>query len=201
MTSRQQVATGMRRTPQRKERCSDAGIGSADQVDTTERPNLGGKWPSIRGPNRLCVEHDNRDPGIIRAMSEPPQTMERLARRVRIALEAQDLVTFNELLDPGVTWGAPGARNPSCKNRQQVIAWYQRGRESGGQAQVNDVSVVGDRLIVGLTVRRTDAANQRGGAALRWQVLTVRDGLVVEIVGFDDRIEAFDHAAAGTGQT
>jgi hypothetical protein len=37
-----------------------------------------------------------------------------------------------------------------------------------------------------MTVPGSGAAEERGGAALRWQVLTVRQGRVAEIVGFDD---------------
>jgi hypothetical protein len=41
---------------------------------------------------------------------------------VRKALAAEDLSAFRELLDPAVTRGAPGARNPSCKTRDQLLA-------------------------------------------------------------------------------
>ena len=98
--------------------------------------------------------------------------------------------SFAELLDPAVTWGAPGSRNPSCKNRNQVLAWYQRGRDAGIRGSVFDVEVLGDRLLVSMSVRGTENANERGGAALRFQVLTVRSGKVVDIVGFDDKTEA-----------
>ena len=131
-------------------------------------------------------------------MSEQPETMEGLARQVRIALDAADLSSFSELLDPDVTWGAPGARRPSCRNRDQVLAWYQRGRQAGVRAQVSDVSILDDRLLISLTVRGAPAAEDHGGAALRWQVLTVRDGRIVDIVGFDDREDAVSHAGAPT---
>lgn len=45
--------------------------------------------------------------------------MDEVAALVRKALAAEDLSAVAELLDPAVTWGAPGARNPSCKNRNQ----------------------------------------------------------------------------------
>jgi hypothetical protein len=67
------------------------------------------------------------------------------------------------------------------------------------QAQVSDVSVVGDRLLVALTVHGSPTAQDRGGAALRWQVLTVRHGRIVDIVGFDDRSEAVAHTRVSTG--
>src|SRR3974390_2833743 len=126
----------------------------------------------------------------MRAMTD---TMEETAALVRRALAAEDVEAFAELLDPAVTWGAPGATNPSCKSRDQVLAWYQRGREAGVRGTVYDVEVLGDRLIVSMSVRGTDGAEQRGGAALRFQLLTVRSGRIVQIVGFDDRAEAVSY--------
>ena len=76
-------------------------------------------------------------------MSEQQEAMEDIAQQVRIALEAADLSAFSDLLDPDVHWGAPDARRPSCKNRDQVLAWYQRGRESGVRARVSEVGVFG----------------------------------------------------------
>jgi ketosteroid isomerase-like protein len=119
--------------------------------------------------------------------------MDEIAVLVRKALATEDLSAFTELLDPAVTWGAPGARNPSCKNRNQVLAWYQRGRDAGVRGSVYDVEVLGDRLLVTMSVRGTENANERGGAALRYQLLTVRSGKVVDIVGFDDKTEALSY--------
>jgi SnoaL-like domain len=121
--------------------------------------------------------------------------MDEIAVLVRKALAAEDLSAFAEFLDPAVTWGAPGARNPSCKNRNQVLAWYQRGRDSGVRGSVFDVEVLGDRLLVSMSVRGTENGNERGGAALRYQVLTVRSGKVVDIVGFDDKSEALSYVS------
>jgi ketosteroid isomerase-like protein len=121
------------------------------------------------------------------------EVMDEVAGLVRNALAAEDLSAFTDLLDPSVTWGAPGARNPSCKNRNQVLAWYQRGRDAGVRGSVYDVEVLGDRLLVSMSVRGTENAGERGGAALRFQVLTIRSGKVVEIVGFDDKTEAFSY--------
>jgi ketosteroid isomerase-like protein len=121
--------------------------------------------------------------------------MDEIAALVRNALAAEDLSAFTELLDPAVTWGAPGSRNPSCKNRNQVLTWYQRGRDAGVRGSVYDVEVLGDRLLVSMGVRGTENARERGGAALRFQVLTVRSGKVVNIVGFDDKTEALSYVS------
>jgi ketosteroid isomerase-like protein len=122
-------------------------------------------------------------------------SMDEIAVLVRNALAAEELSAFTELLDPAVTWGAPGARNPSCQNRNQVLAWYQRGRDAGVSGSVYDVEVLGDRLLVSISVRGTENAREHGGTALRFQVLTVRNGKVVEIVGFDDKTEAFSYVS------
>src|SRR5579872_5896401 len=118
-----------------------------------------------------------------------------MAALVRSALAAEDLAAFAELLDPAVTWGAPGARNPTCKNRNQVMAWYQRGRDAGVRGSIDDVEILGDRLLVSMSVRGTENARERGGAALRFQVLTIRNGKVVDIVGFDDKTEALSYVS------
>jgi ketosteroid isomerase-like protein len=122
------------------------------------------------------------------------RTMDELAEGVKQALDGGDVTAFADLLDPDVTWGAPGARNPTCKNRTQVLNWYQRAQESGLHGSATNVEVIGDRLLVSLVVRGTDDARERGGAALRFQVLTVRAGQIVDIVGFDDRADALSYA-------
>jgi ketosteroid isomerase-like protein len=119
--------------------------------------------------------------------------MDEMAVLVREAMVTEDISAFTDLLDPDVTWGAPGARNPSCKNREQVLAWYQRGRDAGVRGSVNDVEVLGDRILLSMSVRGTENAQERGGAALRFQVLIVRSGRIVEIVGFDDKAEALSY--------
>jgi ketosteroid isomerase-like protein len=117
-------------------------------------------------------------------------TMNDIATLVRQTLDSEDPAAFADLLAPDVTWGAPGARNPSCKNRDQVLAWYRRGQDAGVRGTVHDVEVLGDRLLVSMSVRGTEDAQERGGAVLRFQVLTVRDGRIADIVGFEDKAEA-----------
>jgi hypothetical protein len=72
--------------------------------------------------------------------------------QVKKASLTGDASAFADLLDPNVTWGAPGARNLTCKNRNQVLNWYHRAQESGVQGNVLDVEVLGDRMLVSLTL-------------------------------------------------
>lgn len=127
-------------------------------------------------------------------MAGSADVIERLAGQIKLALEAADLDAYAELLDPRVRWGPPGDPAPPCQNRAQVLAWYRRGREAGTRARVTETLVSGHQILVGLTVTGHPAADTAGEAD-RWQVLTVRDGRVAVISGFDDR----DEAAAWAG--
>jgi len=108
--------------------------------------------------------------------------VERLAARVAAALEAADAERFADLLDPDVTWGAPGDPTPECRNRQQVLAWYRHGREAGRRAEIRGVTTHGDKILVAMTVTPEQIE--------RWQVLTVADGRVTDIRGYDDEADA-----------
>jgi hypothetical protein len=104
-----------------------------------------------------------------------------IADRVRSALDNADIEEFAALLSPDVHWGAPGDANPPCQNRTQVLAWYQKGRDSGRRATVDVVEVHGDALLVGL--------HQVEGTQ-RWQVLRVGPDGVNDIRGYERREEA-----------
>jgi len=121
-------------------------------------------------------------------MPSDQPTMEALAERIKAALESADLSRFRDLLDPNVRWGAPGDPAPACQSREQVLAWYQRSRDGGVRASVDEVVVGEGRVLVGLTL--ANASPGRDGGAQRWQVLTLRNGRVIDIRGYDDRDEA-----------
>ena len=108
---------------------------------------------------------------------------------MRVALQSTDLDGFADLLAPDVKWGAPGDQTFGCQNRNQVLQWYRRSREAGMKADVSDVARHGDRILVTMRVDRGHGPEER------WQVLTVRDGLVADIRGYEDRFDA--EAAAG----
>jgi ketosteroid isomerase-like protein len=117
-----------------------------------------------------------------------------LVERVRAAMESADLDAMRDLLAPDARWGAPGDPLPPCQNREQVLSWYQMGRDAGVRARVADAFISGDSIIVGLAVAG------RGGREddsddVRWQVLTVRAGRIAAITGFEDRDAAITYAA------
>jgi hypothetical protein len=118
-----------------------------------------------------------------------------LAVQVRAAMETGDLEAYQDLLAPDVHLGPVDEADWGCHNRSEVLAWFKAAREKGVRATVNEVVIGTHCLLVGLTVSGTQAADDLGGAAPRWQVLTVKDGYIADICGFDDR----DQAAARAG--
>jgi hypothetical protein len=118
--------------------------------------------------------------------SSPPFTAATIAERVRAALEAADLERMAELLSPDVHWGAPGDATPPCRNREQVMRWYSKGRAVGRRGTVTALEVHANALLVGL---RLDAGEER------WQVLRVGPDGINDIRGFEDR----ENAAAYLG--
>jgi hypothetical protein len=120
------------------------------------------------------------------AMATDLVQMEQLAGQVQAALQTADLTGYRELLDPNVTWGAPDDMNPGCRNRDQVLAWYRRGRAKGVRADVIETVVRNDKILVGLSIF-DEASSQSASRTPRWQILTVRSGLIVDIRGFEDR--------------
>ena len=113
---------------------------------------------------------------------------------MRAALDSADLEAFGDLLDPNVTWGAPGDPSPSCRNRRQVLDWYRQGRADGRRAQVLDVTSHRDKILLSMTVTSPRATADQARAD-RWQVLTIADGLIRDIRGYDLR----EDALAATG--
>jgi hypothetical protein len=114
--------------------------------------------------------------------------IEQLAQLVSVALQAADLSAYRELLDPDVSWGPPDDDVSGCHNRDEVLAWYQLARESGMRADVVETVVKGDKILVGLSLH--PATPSGDGDELRWQILTVANGRVKDIRGFEDRDDA-----------
>jgi len=120
-----------------------------------------------------------------------PRQMEQLAGQIRAALQTADLDAYRELLDPEVTWAAPDDEVSGCRNRDQVLTWYRRGRAKGVSATVTETVVYDNKILVGLNISDgRPSSDSHEGSTARWQVLTVRDGRIVDIRGFEDRAVA-----------
>ena len=111
-------------------------------------------------------------------------------------MENEDLDAFLSLCADDVHWGAPGDSRGGCQNRDQVRSWYESAFGRGVRATVNEVIQGPANLLIGLIVSGSPAAKEQGGQVERWQVLTVRDGRIRDICGFDNRPEAARWAGA-----
>lgn len=121
-----------------------------------------------------------------------PLSVDEVGNRLKSAMENADLDGLFALLAPDVRWGPPDDPVSGCHNRDEVRAWYQAAFDGGVRATVNEVVATNDRLLVGLAVSTTGAPV--GPVAERWQVLTVRDGLIADIRGFETRGDAANRA-------
>jgi hypothetical protein len=117
-----------------------------------------------------------------------------LADQLHQALSAANLDAFGSLLAGDVRSGPPDVPAPPCRRREQVLAWYGRAREAGASAEVIETLVIGDQIVVGLRVQGLPRAEPGEAEIERWQVFTVRNGEIADIVGFPGRQEAVDRA-------
>jgi hypothetical protein len=118
-----------------------------------------------------------------------------LADEVRHAMETVDLVAMATLLAPEARWGAPEQSVPTCRNAQQVLSWYEMARDNGVRAEITEVTIEGRNIVVGLRIVNANASKSPNN--VRWQVLSVDQGLVAEIRGYETRPEAREFATSG----
>jgi hypothetical protein len=123
--------------------------------------------------------------------------METIAARVRLAMESVDLQLMGELLASDARWGAPEQDVPTCRNAQQILSWYEMARDNGVRADITEVAIVGQRIVIGLKILPNPNEKKRFRTVVRWQVLSVENEHVVEIRGYDTRGDATDFATSG----
>lgn len=124
--------------------------------------------------------------------------MAALAVSVKVAFEAADLSGIEALLSTDVHWGAPEQRVATCTNRGEVLRWYEAARDVGAQARVVETLILGRHLVIGMTVSGLPRAQRKKQPDVRWQVLSVTNGQVGEIRGYDTREEAENFVFSGT---
>jgi hypothetical protein len=70
-------------------------------------------------------------------------------------------------------------------------------RENGVRAEITDVVVIGENLVVGLKILADKERKPRSKNVARWQVLSVEDGRITEIRGYETRGDATAYARSG----
>jgi ketosteroid isomerase-like protein len=123
--------------------------------------------------------------------------MESLAQRVRHAMETVDLDEMRAMLAPNARWGAPEQEVPTCRNATEILSWYEVARDNGVRAEITETAVVGDSILVGLKILPKPNDAKTSKVNTRWQVLSVQDGRIAEIRGYERRREAMTFATSG----
>ncbi len=114
--------------------------------------------------------------------------------RLRSALESGDLDAYGALLADDVRWG------DTCNNRADVLRHLERMRAAGMQSTLRECSAGDNAVLVGFNVSEP---SHEGATRERsvFQVLRLREGLIVDIAGYPSRTEAAEHAGLiGAGQ-
>lgn len=119
-----------------------------------------------------------------------------LTERVRAALGSGDTAAWRQLLTPDARWGPPDDPHSGCHSADEVVAWWNLAREAGVRATITEVLAGPGTVLVGVRVSGRDE-DDPGAESDRWQVLTVRDGLIADIRGYEER----EPAAARAGIT
>lgn len=116
---------------------------------------------------------------------------------------AGDTQALFELCSPDLQSGPPDDPVPGCHSRDEALRWYREARDSGRRAEVTEVCAGREAILVGLRVfDLADGGSSAGPSSpagvQRWQVMVVRDGLVTDIGGFEDRATAAARAGIGS---
>jgi hypothetical protein len=97
-----------------------------------------------------------------------------------------------------VRWGAPEQSVPTCTNKSQVLRWYESAQQAGASADVIETVVLGQHILLGLKVQRNPRSKSESKPMVRWQVMSIEDGKIAEIRGYETRSEAERFATSGT---
>lgn len=116
-------------------------------------------------------------------------TLADLASAVEAAYASRDPAAFGTLLDEQVRWGNQDETPETCHSRAEVLRRMQARMDRGVDVHVHGATTADDAILLELHV----VAPVAGGFARErpvYQVLRVRDGLIVEIRGYSTRAEA-----------
>lgn len=128
-------------------------------------------------------------------MPPDPTLARQLVERVWSALASDDASDLAQVLAPDVRWGPGDEPEAGCHSRAEVLAWDAQARARGRRFRLTEVVEGSRAVLVGVKVSGTAAAAEAGGELDRWQVVTLREGRVADISGYEDR----EAAAARAG--
>jgi ketosteroid isomerase-like protein len=118
-----------------------------------------------------------------------------IVREAFLAYDRGDIARMMDLVDPDLEWTYldPGPADPRarvCRGREELEKALRRQAEHGLHAELEEVIAAGDQVIVITRTPGVDEYRQRQGDNRTYDVVTVRDGLIVGLHACRDRGEA-----------
>ena len=120
---------------------------------------------------------------------------EELIRGAYDAYSRGDLAAMLQLVDPDLEWTYldPGLEDPEpqvCHGRHELATALRRQAERHLKANLEEVAVNGDQVMVAVRIPGIDAFRMRQTNDRNFAVFTVRDGRIVALRDCRDRKEA-----------
>ena len=116
-----------------------------------------------------------------------------IVREAFLAYDRGDVRRMMEFVDPDLKWThlAPDQGIPQCDGRDELAGALRRQADLGLHAELEEVVAAGDQVIVVMRTPGVDEYRHRQPADDRtYDVVTVRDGLIVGLHACRDRGEA-----------
>jgi ketosteroid isomerase-like protein len=123
-----------------------------------------------------------------------------IVREAFLAYDRGDVRRMMEFVDPDLEWThlGPDRGNPQCDGREELASALRRQADLGLRAELEEVVAAGDQVIVVMRTPGVDEYRHRQQDDDRtYDVITLRDGLIVSLRACRDRGEA--RAIVGIG--
>jgi hypothetical protein len=126
--------------------------------------------------------------------------IELLHRAWKAMSGAGDLSVLESALDPEAQWlGVEDGQ--LCENRKMILTVIKRNLHGGLAGRIEETVEVGGRIVVAFRPDQPRNDEPPLDKGIAYVVVTMRDGLVVELKGCADRAAAMTYAQSGTVQS
>jgi ketosteroid isomerase-like protein len=125
-----------------------------------------------------------------------------IVREAFLAYDRGDLARMMEFVDPGLQWTYldPGLAEPAtrvCHGREELERVLRRQAELGLRSELEEVVAAGDQVILVMHTPGLDQHSGRQAGDRTYDVVTVREGRIVELHACRDHSEARTRAGIG----
>lgn len=110
---------------------------------------------------------------------------------------AGDLSVLEGALDPEAKWR--GVEDGQiCENRKMILTVMKRNLHRGFAGRIEETVEVGGRIVVAFRPDQSRNDDRPLDQGIAYVIVTMRDGLVIELKGCADRAAAMTYAQTGT---